>query len=86
MGADDDDAGREVAAMQFAGGMSIALVAEEWERSTAWVEESVRRALLTLIPKRDGGLKASRTEKRAGAAAAAGEALAVRTTQGELEW
>jgi hypothetical protein len=58
------DAAREVVAMQFAGGMSIARLAEEWERSAEWVEESIRLALLESIPKRDGGLKAPRKEVR----------------------
>jgi hypothetical protein len=61
----DDQAAREVAAMQFAGGMSIARLAEEWERDAAWVEESIRLALLESIPKRDGGLKVSKVEARA---------------------
>jgi hypothetical protein len=55
--------------MQFAGGMPLARVAEEWERDTAWVEAAVRRALLESIPRRDGGMKLSRVE--------------VRTTRGE---
>lgn len=60
-----DDAAREVVAMQFAGGMSIARLAEAWERDAAWVEEAIRHALLETIPERDGGLKVSRTEARA---------------------
>ena len=51
--------------MQFAGGKSIAQLAEEWEQSPEWVEESIRLALLESIPRRDGGLKPSRTELRA---------------------
>jgi hypothetical protein len=61
----DDQAAREVVAMQFAGGMSIARLAESWERDAAWVEEAIRHALLENIPKRDGGLKPSRSEIRA---------------------
>ncbi len=60
-----EDPAREVVAMQFAGGMSIARLAEEWERDAMWVEESVRLALLESIPKRDGGMKISRVEARA---------------------
>lgn len=60
----EDQAAREVVAMQFAGGISIARLAEDWERDTGWVEEAIRQALLVSIPKRDGGLKASRTEVR----------------------
>jgi hypothetical protein len=60
-----DEPAAEVAAMQFAGGMSIARVAALWEKDAAWVEEAIRRALLTSIPRRDGGLKVSRAEVRA---------------------
>ncbi|HEX5236146.1 MAG TPA: hypothetical protein VFW25_12545 [Silvibacterium sp.] len=56
----DEESAGEVAAMQFAGGMSIARLAEEWERDAAWVEEAIRRALLAAIPQRDGGLKTPR--------------------------
>jgi len=83
MDAEQDDAAREVAAMQFAGGKSIADVAEAWERTADWVEESVRRALLAVIPRRDGGLKASRTEMRAERRA---EQAAVEDRQVELKW
>jgi hypothetical protein len=55
----------QVVAMQFAGGMSLAKLAEEWERDPAWVEEAIRRALLEAIPQRDGGLKMPRSEERA---------------------
>lgn len=55
----------EVAAMQFAGGMSIEHVASLWDREVEWVEDAVRRELLKFIPRRDGGLKATRTEQRA---------------------
>lgn len=61
----DDEAAREVVAMQFAGGMSIARVAEDWERDAAWVEAAIRAALLKSIPIRDGGLKPPRAEARA---------------------
>lgn len=60
-----DGTAREVAAMQFAGGMSIARIAAQWEREAGWVEESIRVALLEYIPRRDGGLKRSRMEMRA---------------------
>ena len=62
---DTDQAVREVAAMQFAGGMSIAQVAVLWERDADWVEVAVRQALLASIPVRDGGTKVSRVEARA---------------------
>jgi hypothetical protein len=79
-----EDAGaREVVAMQFAGGRSIAQLAEEWERSAEWVEESIRRSLLEMIPKRDGGMKVSRSEARA---LRSGELQAVREAQAKLEW
>ena len=55
----DDQAAREVVAMQFAGGLSIARLAEDWERDPEWVEEAIRRALLETIPERNGGLKVS---------------------------
>jgi hypothetical protein len=78
-----DDAAREVAAMQFAGGMSIARVAEEWERDAAWVESAIRQALLCSIPIRDGGLKVSRKDVRAEHGE---EERAAREAQGSLEW
>ena len=69
--------------MQFAGGMSIARLAEEWERDRGWVEEAIRQALLRSIPRREGGLKVSRAE----ASAQRSEELeAVRNAQGKLEW
>jgi hypothetical protein len=68
--------------MQFAGGRSIAQLAEEWQRDGAWVEESVRRALLASIPRRDGGLKPSRAEVRADRS---GELAGIRDAQGELD-
>ncbi len=77
----DDQAAREVVAMQFAGGMSIARLAEEWERDQEWVEEAIRQALLEEIPERDGGLKVSRRTIRAERAE---EHEAVRDAQGAL--
>lgn len=59
------DNAAEVAAMQFAGGMPVERVAALWDRDEAWVLKSVRMALLGSIPKRDGGLKITRTEARA---------------------
>ena len=77
----DEDDVREVVAMQFAGGQSIAQLAEAWEREPGWVEESVRRALLATIPQRDGGMKRPREEARA---ERSGELAAIRGAQGEL--
>ncbi len=71
----------QVVAMQFAGGMSIARLAEEWERDAAWVEDAIRRALLESIPERDGGLMAPRAEVRA---ARSEELQAIRGTQKSL--
>jgi len=51
--------------MQFAGGMTIARVAELWDRDREWVEAAIREALLKSIPMRDGGTKASRIELQA---------------------
>lgn len=59
------DAAAEVAAMQFAGGMTMARVAELWDRDVSWVERAVRDALLRTIPLRDGGTKVTRVEARA---------------------
>lgn len=78
-----DEAAAEVAAMQFAGGMSIEHVASLWDQDTGWVEAAVRRELLKLIPKRDGGLKASRTESRASRMS---EARPAGPEQGALRW
>lgn len=75
----DDNAAREVVAMQFAGGISIARLAEQWERDAVWVEEAVRQALLASIPKRFGGLKEARV------AAIEAEA-SEQDGQGELEF
>jgi hypothetical protein len=61
----DEKAAGAVAAMQFAAGRSIAEVAEEWERDTAWMEEAIRRTLLESIPRRDGGRMRPRAEARA---------------------
>jgi uncharacterized protein YbbK (DUF523 family) len=77
----DDQAAREVVAMQFAGGRSIAQLAEEWERDQAWVEEAIRQALLEEIPERDGGLKVPRGRMRAERAE---ESEATRKAQGAL--
>ena len=60
-----DDSVGEVAAKMFAGGMTIAQVAQLWEREPAWVEEAIRCAWLASIPRRDGGLKVPRAEERA---------------------
>jgi hypothetical protein len=80
----DEQAAREVVAMQFAGGMSIARLAEDWERDRAWVEEAIRLALLETIPKRNGGLKAPRVEMRR--AAREEEMEAAREVQQKLKW
>lgn len=61
---DQDALDGEVVAMQFAGGRSVARLAEDWERDVAWVEAAVRRALLEQIPQRVGGLKPSRAHIR----------------------
>lgn len=82
-GRDTVEAAREVAAMQFAGGLSVACIAEQWDQDTDWVEEAIRRVLLASIPRRDGGLKASRAEIHA---ERRGELAAARGAQGELEW
>lgn len=76
-----DDAAAEVVAMQFAAGRQIAQLAEEWDRDAQWVEEAIRQALLAGIPRRDGGLKPSRSEVRA---ERSGELTAVREAQLEL--
>lgn len=82
----DDQAAREVAAMQFAGGMSIDQVAEAWERDAEWVEDAIRQAMLKSIPRRDGGLKAPRTETRAENAEEMVAAREAREGQGSLVW
>lgn len=79
----DDDVVAEVAAMQFAGGMSIAEVIAAWERDQAWVEAAIRRAMLESIPQRDGGLKSSRAHI---SAAEAAERAADREAQAEFYW
>lgn len=79
----NEEAAGEVAAMQFAGGKAIGEVAVEWERDVEWVEAAVRRALLQSIPRRDGGLKASRAETRTQHSE---ELAAVREAQGKLGW
>lgn len=78
-----DEAAGEVAAMQFAGGRSVAEVAAAWERDAAWVEAAVRRALRTHIPRRDGGLKETRAELRG---ERRDERDAVMCAQRSLEW
>lgn len=65
MESETDKAARAVVAMQFAGGMSIARLAQDWERSLEWVEQAIREALLATIPQRDGGLKVPRGAVRA---------------------
>lgn len=80
----DDEAAREVVAMQFAGGMSIARLVEDWERDQEWVEAAIRAALLRSIPIRDGGLKAPRTETRAGRAEELEAIKAIRGAQETL--
>lgn len=70
------DAAAEVAAMQFAGGMSVADVAAMWERSEAWVEAAVRDALLARISVREGGTKPTRVEVQAQRRLEAGEDVA----------
>lgn len=79
----EDQAAREVVAMQFAAGRTIAELAEEWERDAEWVEEAIREAMLEAIPKRDGGLKPSRSEVRA---ARSQENEELRDVQAKLEW
>jgi len=79
----DDQAAREVVAMQFAGGMSIARLAEEWDRDPEWVEEAIRQALLATIPERDGGLKVPRSLARAERSE---ELEAVKAAQSTLEF
>lgn len=69
--------------MQFAGGMSIARIAEDWERDAEWVEAAIRRALLGSIPRRHGGLKMSRREA---AKERSGERAARQGLQGDLKW
>lgn len=61
----DDLGAQQVAAMQFAGGRSMAQVAEQWDRDLEWVEGAVRRVLLATIPERDGGTKVPRAEVQA---------------------
>jgi hypothetical protein len=77
-----DDAAAQVAGL-FAGGMSIAQLADEWGEDAAWVEAAIRVALLGYIPKREGGTKISRTEARAERKE---DVRALRAAQGVLEW
>ncbi|MGA9070539.1 MAG: hypothetical protein WB424_09820 [Terracidiphilus sp.] len=74
----------EVAAMQFAGGLSIARVAELWDRDAEWVEDAVRSAFLEWIPKRAGGLKATRAEAKAARREAAKSAQQRQAVQSEI--
>ena len=67
--------------MQFAGGISIARLAEEWERDPTWVEDAIREWMLHEIPLRDGGLKIPR---RQGRIERAEDLEAVREAQGAL--
>lgn len=69
--------------MQFAGGMPIARLADEWGMDAAWVEDSVRLALLATIPRRSGGLKATRKEMQE---ARSEEQRELRAAQGTLGW
>lgn len=65
MGSEMDPAlAAEMVAMQFAGGESIARLCASWERDAEWVETAIRLALLASIPRREGGMKPSRTEMR----------------------
>ncbi len=79
----EDDAAREVVAMQFAAGAAIADLAEEWEHDAGWVEEAIRRMLLQSIPRSDGGMKPPRAEGRAERRE---EQEAVREAQKAFEW
>ncbi len=81
-----DKAAQEVAAMQFAGGLSLARVAELWQRDASWVEDAVRNALLATIPLRDGGSKLPRALERAGQQEARRAEEATRATQEKLRW
>lgn len=69
--------------MQFAGGRAMAQIAADWERDIAWVEAAVRRALLSSIPRRVGGLKPSRAEVRNERSE---ETQAAQALQGSLGW
>jgi hypothetical protein len=80
---EQDEAAREVVAMQFAGGKTVAQLAEEWERTAEWVEDAIRAALLESIPVRDGGMKVSRSEARAQRSE---ELQGIRGAQAKLEW
>ena len=60
----------------------IARLVVEWDQSRLWVEESIRRAMLVNIPRRDGGLKAPRAEEREAELLAE---KAAREAQGVLE-
>lgn len=79
----DEDGAMDVAAMQFAGGLSAAKVAELWDRDVQWVEDAIRRAMLQAIPKRSGGLKEPRAQARAERRQQAAESEQL---QQDLEW
>ncbi len=78
----DDEPLCELAAMQFAGGMTIEQLARLWERDGDWVEKAIRRTLLAQIPRWAGGMKAARSVTRADRS---GESELVRRMQGVLE-
>ena len=61
----EDGLAGEVAAMQFAGGMTVDDVAILLERDPEWLLEAIRQALLRMIPVRDGGTKRTRAELQA---------------------
>ena len=82
----EDGLAAQVAAMQFAGGRSMADLAVEWERDVEWVENAVRRALLARIPVRDGGLRLSRRERRRRRAEQQQRVETTRGAQGRLMW
>lgn len=78
---------RDVVAMQFAGGRSIAQLVMEWESTEAWVEDAIRQALLREIPQKDGGLKPPRRQSQAERALAReGELEEIRSAQGVLNY
>lgn len=58
------DIATDVIAAQFAGGLSIARLAQDWELDEAAVEMAVRHELRKLIPRWAGGLKPTRDEMR----------------------
>ena len=60
----DEGAPADVIAAQFAGGLSIARLAEEWDVDHAAVEDAVRSQFRLLIPRWAGGEKPTRDELR----------------------